>query len=143
MLKNVKFCCLAKTPETPVPKQIENNASKAGERVFTDVAGPITPSSTDGFRYFVTFIDEYSSHASVKFMRHKNKLYKSSRNTLMKMVLLAYYSLTMEPSIRTKVSNSFVPITISSEKTLFLKLLKRMVLQIDTAEQWLKLLKVF
>ena len=66
-------CCLAKTTKTPVPKQNENKASKAGERVFTDVVGPITPSSVDGFRYFVTFIDDYSSHVCVKFMRHKNQ----------------------------------------------------------------------
>ena len=61
-------CCLAKTTKTPVPKQNENKASKAGERVITDVVGPITPPpSVDGFRYFVTFIDDYSSHACVKF----------------------------------------------------------------------------
>ena len=66
-------CCLAETTKTPVPKQNENKASKAGERVFTGVVGPITPSSVDGFPYFVTFIDDYSSHACVKFMRHKNQ----------------------------------------------------------------------
>ena len=66
-------CCLAKTTKTPVPKQNENKASKAGERVFTYVVGPITPSNVDGFCYFVTFIDDYSSYACVKFMRHKNQ----------------------------------------------------------------------
>ena len=66
-------CCLAKTTKTPVPKQNGIKASKAGERVFTDVVDPIKPSSVDGFRYFVTFIDDYSSHACVKFMRHKNQ----------------------------------------------------------------------
>ena len=65
--------CLTETTKTPVPKQNENKASKAGERVFTDVVGPIMPSSVDGFRYFVTFIDDYSSHVCVKFMRHKNQ----------------------------------------------------------------------
>ena len=43
------------------------------EKVFFDVVGPITPSSVDGSRYFVTFIDDYSSHVCVKFMRHKNQ----------------------------------------------------------------------
>ena len=42
-------CCLAKTTKTPVPKQNENKASKAGERIFTDVVGPITPLGVDGF----------------------------------------------------------------------------------------------
>ena len=67
-------CCLAKITKTPVPKQNENKTSKTRERVFSDVVGPITPSSKDGFRYFVTFIDEYSSHACVKFMHHKNQV---------------------------------------------------------------------
>ena len=66
-------CCLAKTTKTPVPKQKENKASKAGERVFTYVVGPITPSSVHGFRYFVTFIEDYSSHVCVKITRHKNQ----------------------------------------------------------------------
>ena len=47
--------------------------TKAGERVFIDVVGPITPSSVDGFGNFVIFMDEYSSHACVRFMRHKNQ----------------------------------------------------------------------
>ena len=71
--ENCETRCLAKTTKTPVPKQNENKASKAGERVFTDVVGPITPSSVDGFRYFVTFLDDFSSHACVKFMRQKNQ----------------------------------------------------------------------
>ena len=66
-------CCLVKTTKTPVPKQNENRASKAGERVFTDVVGPITPSNVDGFGFFVAFIDDYSSNACVKFMRHKKE----------------------------------------------------------------------
>ena len=71
--RKCETCCLAKTTKTPVPKQNENKASKAGERVFTDVVGPIAPSSVDRLRYFVTFIDDYSSHVCVKFMRHKNQ----------------------------------------------------------------------
>ena len=66
-------CCLAKATKPPVPKQNENKTSKAGETVSTDVVGPIMPSSVDGFRYFVGLIDDYSSHACVKFMWHKNQ----------------------------------------------------------------------
>ena len=40
-------CCLAKTAKTPVAKQNKSKASKAGENVFTDVVGPVTPSSVN------------------------------------------------------------------------------------------------
>ena len=135
-------CCLAKTIKTPVSKQSENKASRAGERIFTDVVGPITPATVDGFRYFVTFIDDYSSHACVNFMRHKNQALQKLKRILLKMVLLAYYGLTKALSIQTKVLNSFIPTRKSSEKTLFLKLRNRMVSQSDTTEQLLKLLEV-
>ena len=72
MLKNVKLGVQQKQPKLPFQNN-ENKASKAGERVFTDVVGPITPSSVDGFRSSVTFFDDYSPHACVKFMRHKNQ----------------------------------------------------------------------
>ena len=72
MMKIVKLVVYQRQPK-PVPKQNENKASKAGERVFLDVVRPITPSSVDGFRYFVTLVDEYSSHSCVNFMQHKNQ----------------------------------------------------------------------
>ena len=65
---------LSQNNQTPVPKQNEHKASKTRERVFSDVVGLITASSKDGFRYFVTFVDAYNSHACVKFMRHKNQV---------------------------------------------------------------------
>ena len=67
-------CCLAKISKISVPKVSEHKSTKACERVFTDVVGPIMPSSKDGFRHFVTFVDQYSSHACVKFMKHKNQV---------------------------------------------------------------------
>ena len=66
-------CCLAKTTKTPVPNQNENEASKGAEIVFTNVVGPISLSSVDGFCYFVTFIEDCTSHAYVKFMQHRNQ----------------------------------------------------------------------
>ena len=80
-------CCSTKTAKTLVPKQNENKASKAEKRVFTDAAGKKTPSSVDGLRDFVTFIDDFSSPACVKFMRQTNqalqfKEYLAEKDTL-------------------------------------------------------------
>ena len=75
-------CCLAKIVKTAVPKQTKNKASRPLERVFSNVVGRITPSSVDGFRYFVTFIDEHSSYACVNFMRNKNEVYQKFKEYL-------------------------------------------------------------
>ena len=48
--ENYETCCSAKRTKTPVPKQNENKETKARERVFTDVVGPLTPSSVDRSR---------------------------------------------------------------------------------------------
>ena len=45
--------------------------------VFLDMVGPIKPVSIHGYRYFVTFIDDYSSLTVVKFLTHKNRASKS------------------------------------------------------------------
>ena len=67
---------LSKTSKSPVPKQSENEASKARESVFTNVVGPITASNVDGFGYFVTFIDKHRLNACVKFTQYKNQAFE-------------------------------------------------------------------
>ena len=78
-------------------KQTENKSPKPLETVFFDFVGPITASGVDGFRYFVTFIDEYSSHACANFIRDKNQVC-----TLPTTVLQLYFGQTLTRSIRTK-----------------------------------------
>ena len=136
-------CCLAKTTKTPVPKQNENKASKAGERVFTDVVGPRSHQALMGFVISSLSLTTTARMHVLSSCDTRIKRCKNSKSTLLKMVVLAYYGLTMAPSIRTKVSNSFVQTTKSSENTLFLKLRNRMVSQSDTTKQLLKLLEVF
>ena len=35
--------------------------------------GPIEPASINGYRYAITFFDEYTKHAVVKFMKFKTE----------------------------------------------------------------------
>jgi len=42
------------------------------ELVHTDLTGPIDPISTEGFRYAVTFTDDYSGAIFVYFLKHKS-----------------------------------------------------------------------
>ena len=95
--------------------------------------GPVTPSSVDGFRYFVTFIDEYSSHACGKFMRTKNEVYRKFKDYLPTTVLHVYCGQTMAPSIQTESLRNFV-LTTKSKVNTQPRLVYKLALSSDTHE---------
>ena len=72
MIKNVRFVVQQNQPKLPFQYKMKTK-HQMQENDFFDVVGPITPSSVDRFCYFVTLIDDFSSHACVTFMRHKNQ----------------------------------------------------------------------
>lgn len=47
-------------------------AKSALELVHTDLAGPIEPESREGYKYAISFTDDYSSAVSVYFLKHKS-----------------------------------------------------------------------
>ena len=51
----------------------DNKATQKLERVYSDVIGPISPSSIGGNRYAISFIDKFSGYAVVKFMKYKTQ----------------------------------------------------------------------
>ncbi|RVW63719.1 putative mitochondrial protein [Vitis vinifera] len=53
-------CQLGKHIRVSFPKRLNNRAKSPFELVHTDVWGPCRTTSTLGFQYFVTFIDDYS-----------------------------------------------------------------------------------
>ena len=57
-----------KSADIPVVK-----AQKPLERVHSDICGPINPTSQEGYKYIINFIDEYSSMIFVYFLRSKDE----------------------------------------------------------------------
>ena len=47
------------TYSCPIPKRLDQWIKSHFELVYTDVWGPSRTEPTSGFRYFVTFIDDY------------------------------------------------------------------------------------
>ena len=41
--------------------------------IHTDICGPITPTAMGGFRYFITFIDDFSRHGWIDLLREKSE----------------------------------------------------------------------
>ena len=67
-------CAMGKQASKPVPKKTENKAKKALELVYSDVLGPFEVASLNGSKYAVTFIDEYTKYAVVKYMKNKSQV---------------------------------------------------------------------
>ena len=41
--------------------------------IHTDICGPLTPLTMGGYKYFITFIDDYSSYGFVEIIHEKSK----------------------------------------------------------------------
>ncbi len=62
---------MGKQASQPVPKKVKSKAEKPLELVYSDVLGPFEVASLCGSKYAVTFIDEYTKYAVVKYMSNK------------------------------------------------------------------------
>lgn len=51
-----------------------SKATKKGELIVTDVCGPMEEPSWSGYRFFVTFKDDFTQYRKVYFIRHKNEV---------------------------------------------------------------------
>lgn len=71
ILDNICETCL-KAKQTRKPfKEERNRASRPLELIHSDVCGPIEPTTWDGSKYFITFLDDYTHFTSVYLMKGK------------------------------------------------------------------------
>ena len=60
-----KSCQLGKYTRVLFPKRLDQQTKFPFELVHTDIWGPSQVESTLGFRYFVTFIDDFSMYLAI------------------------------------------------------------------------------
>ena len=82
ILENVKFddsirdcevCILSKMEKLPF-KEVRTRAENVLQRIHTDMMGPITPRSyPSGFKYILTFVDDYSRFAKIYSIGKKSQ----------------------------------------------------------------------
>ena len=65
---------MGKQASQPVPKKVQSKAENPLELVYSDVLGPFEVASLSGSKYVVTFIDEYTKYAVVKYMSNKSQV---------------------------------------------------------------------
>ncbi|KAJ9536778.1 hypothetical protein OSB04_un000002 [Centaurea solstitialis] len=75
---NCESCLSGKMTKEPFNKDNER-ASDLLEIVHTDVCGPFSHEARGGYRYFITFTDDFSRYGYVYLMRHKSKSFEKFR----------------------------------------------------------------
>ncbi|KAJ9566931.1 hypothetical protein OSB04_002897 [Centaurea solstitialis] len=75
---NCESCLSGKMTKEPFNKDNER-ASDLLEIVHTDVCGPFSHEARGGYRYFITFTDDFSRYGYVYLMRHKSKNFEKFR----------------------------------------------------------------
>jgi len=63
--------CVKGKLTTKVRNTGANKSDNVLELIHTDICGPITPTSTGGYRYFITFIDDYSRFGWIDLLQEK------------------------------------------------------------------------
>ena len=67
-------CLTGKMTKSPFKKK-GVRAKDLLELIHSDVCGPMSQSARDGYRYFITFTDDYSRYGYVYLMRHKSEAF--------------------------------------------------------------------
>ena len=76
-----EVCIKAKQTRLPFTDLREDRKAKhLLETVSTDICGPITPTTFDGYRYFITFIDSYSHFCVCYLLKQKSEAIEKFKN---------------------------------------------------------------
>ena len=71
-LDTCELCLLGKMTKTPFSGVMERASDLLGI-IHTDVCGPMSVSTHNGYRYFVTFTDDLSRYGYIYLMKHKSE----------------------------------------------------------------------
>ncbi|GAA0143129.1 hypothetical protein LIER_03884 [Lithospermum erythrorhizon] len=64
-------CMSGKQTRTPISKEVTWRSSKPLELIHSDLCGPISPTSSSGKRYFLSFINDYSRKCWIYLLVNK------------------------------------------------------------------------
>lgn len=68
-----EICAQAKGVRLPFYKIDYPKSKRIGDLIYTDIGGPITPSTLFGEKYYLTIIDDYSHFTEVYTLRYKSE----------------------------------------------------------------------
>jgi len=68
-----KACTLGKMKKTPFELQDRPRTTRPLEMVHTNVGGPISPQSREGYKFWLVIVDDFSRFPWVYFMKHNSE----------------------------------------------------------------------
>lgn len=74
-------CAIARLGKLPF-RRSEPKTTRPLELVHTDVVGPVTPATHDGFSFFCTFLDDYTGFSIVKLLAYKRDVFEFITSTI-------------------------------------------------------------
>ena len=72
---NCPTCAEAKLNQSKFADKIPPRATQAGETIYSDICGPISPSTILGERYLIHFLDEFSGFIFSFLLKHKSEAF--------------------------------------------------------------------
>ena len=79
--KHCKICSTNKMCRQPKSSNVSViKATKPLQRVHSDICGPITPTSQEGYKYIINFVDEFSGMLFVYCLRTKDEAAQALKN---------------------------------------------------------------
>ena len=72
-LRDCEACIQAKQTHIPFPKTTNRQTTYIGELTHIDLWGPARFPATNGAKYYITFIDDYSRHCTMKLLKTKTE----------------------------------------------------------------------
>ena len=69
-------CCQGKSTLTPAPHDKATRATRTGELLHSDMAGPMEVNTPSGKRYILVFIDDFSRRIFIRLLHNKNEFLK-------------------------------------------------------------------
>ena len=75
-----EICLLSKYNRSIHKRPIDETDFDIGERIHSDIGGPISPKTFDGYIYYITFLDKKSRYLHVILLKSKDQAYQSFEN---------------------------------------------------------------
>lgn len=74
--KTCETCIQGKITRAPFPNESQNRSSAVLDLIHSDVCGPMQTKTASGYRYMLTFIDDFSRYTKIYLLKEKSEVFQ-------------------------------------------------------------------